>query len=102
MIEHSLKDNKLTFKVLVVPRAARSEIVGEHSGALRVRIAAPPVDGAANMELIKVLAKAFGVPRSAIAIIRGLASKLKTVQLNDDGIDRLISTMKQYEAADER
>ena len=79
MINYTDKDGKLIFKVRVVPRASRSELVGEHDGALRVRIAAPPVDGAANDELVRLLARAFGVPRSAIDITGGHAAKLKTV-----------------------
>jgi uncharacterized protein len=81
MVEYSDKDGKLTFQVQVVPRAARSEVVGEHNGALRVRVAAPPVDGAANAELIHILARALGVSRSAIEIIRGHSGKLKTVRI---------------------
>jgi uncharacterized protein (TIGR00251 family) len=79
MIDYSEKDGKLIFKVRVVPRASRSKLVGEYDGALRVRIAAPPVNGAANDELVRLLAHAFGVPRKAIDITGGRASKLKTV-----------------------
>ena len=79
MIDYTYKDGKLIFKVKVVTRASRSELVGEHDGALRVRIAAPPVDGAANDELLRLLAHAFDVPRSAIDITGGHAAKLKTV-----------------------
>lgn len=85
MIPYVEKDGMLTFKVRVVPRASRSEVVGEHGGALRVRIAAPPVDGAANEELIRTLASAFTVPRSAIEIVAGHSSKLKTVRVT--GLD---------------
>ena len=81
MINYTEKDGTLIFKVRVVPRASRSEVVGEHDGALRVRIAAPPVDGAANDELVRLLARAFGVPRSAIAITSGHAAKLKIVRV---------------------
>ncbi|HEY7783174.1 MAG TPA: DUF167 domain-containing protein [Pyrinomonadaceae bacterium] len=81
MIEHSVKDGKLTFRVQVVPRASRSEVVGEHNGALRVRIAASPVEGAANDELVRTLAKTFSVPTSAVKIVRGQTSKLKTVSV---------------------
>jgi uncharacterized protein (TIGR00251 family) len=79
MINYSEKNGSLTFAVRVVPRASVSQIVGEHDGALRVRIAAPPVDGAANAELIVVLAKAFKVPRRAVEITAGSNSKLKQV-----------------------
>ena len=79
MISFLEKDGVIKFKVRVVPRASRSEIVGEHDGSLRVRIAAPPVNGAANDELVRLLARTFSVPLSAINISAGHASKLKTV-----------------------
>lgn len=87
----------MTFKVRVVPRASRSEIVGEHDGALRVRVAAPPVDGAANDELVGVLAKAFGVPPSAIAISAGQTSKVKTVKIEGGSI----ALLRQFSAETE-
>ena len=65
----------------VVPRASRTEIIGEHAGALRVRISAPPVDGAANAELIKLLAKLFSVARSDVEIESGERSKSKVVSI---------------------
>jgi uncharacterized protein (TIGR00251 family) len=82
MINYSEKNGSLTFTVRVVPRASRSEIVGEHNGALRVRIAAPPVDGAANEELVRLLSGAFEVPRSAIEILGGHTSKSKTLRVH--------------------
>jgi uncharacterized protein len=81
MINYSEKEGALTFKVRVVPRSSVSSIVGEHDGALRVRLAAPPVDGAANDELVRLLAVAFDLPRSAIEITAGHTSKSKTVRL---------------------
>ena len=81
MIEASERDGCLTFKVQVVPRASRSEIAGEHNGALRVRIAAPPVDGAANEELVRLLARAFGVKRNAVEIVGGRASRTKQIRI---------------------
>ena len=56
MIQFTAKGDSIIFKVRVVPRASKSEIIGEHAGALKVRIASPPVDGSANEELIKLLA----------------------------------------------
>ncbi len=81
MIKHTEKDGYLAFAVRVVPRASRSEIVGEHDGALRVRIAAPPVDGAANEELVRLLALKLRVSRTAVEITAGQSSKLKTVRI---------------------
>ncbi|MCA1626253.1 MAG: DUF167 domain-containing protein, partial [Acidobacteria bacterium] len=57
MIQFSEKNGSIIFNVRVVPRASKSEIVAEHDGMLKVRIASPPVDGAANEELIKLLSK---------------------------------------------
>ena len=76
------KQGNVTFQVYVVPRASRSEIVGEYNGALRVRLAAAPVDGAANEELIAVLAKALHVSRSAVEITSGHTSKIKRVRVS--------------------
>jgi uncharacterized protein (TIGR00251 family) len=69
VIRYSQDGRTLTFAVRVAPRASRSEISGEHDGALRVRIAAPPVEGAANRELTRVIARAFKVPQSAVEIV---------------------------------
>ena len=89
MIRYSEQDGALTFAVVVVPRASRSEIVGEHGGALRVRIAAPPVDGAANGELQRLLAKILKLPQNAVEIIAGSNSKRKIVRITDADADRL-------------
>jgi uncharacterized protein len=72
------------FDVRVQPRASRSEIVGEQEGALRVRIAAPPVDGAANEALIELLAKALRVAKRDVKIVQGAASRRKVVEV--DGV----------------
>jgi uncharacterized protein (TIGR00251 family) len=77
------KDGAVIFDVRVVPRASKSEIIGEHDGALKVRIASPPVDGAANMELIRVLAKKLGVSRNDIEIISGGTSKNKRIRVTN-------------------
>lgn len=71
----------ITFAVRVVPRASQNSIEGLYDDALRVRLAAPPVDGAANAELIKTLAKAFDVPQHQIEIISGQTSKQKRVRV---------------------
>lgn len=81
LIEHSINDGCTIFSVRVVPRASRSEIVGEQGGLLRVRIAAPPVDGAANEELVRLLAKEFGVASRTISIISGHSSRVKRISV---------------------
>jgi uncharacterized protein (TIGR00251 family) len=81
VIPYTETSDGLVFKVHVVPRASRSEIVGEHNGALRIRIAAAPVEGAANEELVRLLARAFNVPRNAVEITAGQSTRLKTVRV---------------------
>lgn len=68
--------------VLAQPGASRSEVVGDHDGRLRVRLAAPPVDGRANAELIAFLARRLGLPKSSVRIARGEASRRKEVALD--------------------
>lgn len=81
MIQCSEKNGALLFTVRVVPRASQSRVVGEHDGSLRVRVAAPPVDGAANEELLRTLARVFDVPVRDVEITGGHASKLKQVRV---------------------
>jgi uncharacterized protein (TIGR00251 family) len=81
VIQFTQTNRGVTFAVRIVPRASASEIIGEHAGALRIRIAAPPVDGAANRELVRLLAKRFKVPQNAVEIVSGTGSKNKIVCL---------------------
>jgi uncharacterized protein (TIGR00251 family) len=71
--------------VRVVPRSSKNRIDGVVDGALRVRLAAPPVDGAANAELIELLAEICGVPKSRVSILSGERAKQKRLLLS--GID---------------
>ena len=94
MIRFTETARGITFAVRVAPRASRSEIAGEFDGALRIRIAAPPVDGAGNRELIRLLSKELKVAQSAIEIVSGSSSKHKTIRLTGVGaaaLDRLRS-----------
>lgn len=83
MIELLETTNAVTFSIRAIPRASRSEIVGEHDGALKVKLASPPVDGAANAELIRLFAKKFGVSKSDIEIVSGETSKNKRIKINN-------------------
>ena len=73
------------FAVHAQPRASRSEIVGLHGDALKVRLAAPPVDGAANEALVELIARSLDVPRRAVRIAAGASSRAKTVEV--EGVD---------------
>jgi uncharacterized protein (TIGR00251 family) len=68
--------------VRVVPRSGRSGLAGTRDGAVLVRLNAAPVDGAANAELIELIADALGVPKRAVSIASGLKSRGKIVRVN--------------------
>jgi uncharacterized protein len=71
----------LELSVLVQPRASRSRVVGEHDGQLKVQLAAPPVQGAANEALQELLADVLGVPRRAVRLVAGETSRRKRVHV---------------------
>ncbi|HEX2864908.1 MAG TPA: DUF167 domain-containing protein [Deinococcales bacterium] len=73
----------------VQPGAKRSELAGRHDGLVKVRLAAKPVDGAANEELVRFLAATLGVPRSAVVIASGHAARRKVIELPDAAAARL-------------
>jgi uncharacterized protein (TIGR00251 family) len=75
-------DRSLTLRLHVQPGAKRSELAGRHGDALKVRIAAPPVEGKANAELLRFLADAFGVPVRRVALLRGESSREKVVRID--------------------
>ena len=67
--------------VRVAPRASRSGLAGVRDGALLVRLHAPPVEGAANAELVNILAALLGVQRRAVTIVTGGRNRLKRVRV---------------------
>jgi uncharacterized protein len=96
MVEHTEADGAVTFRVRVAPRASKTAIAGEHDGALKVRVAAPPFEGAANEELKRFLARTFGVPARDIEIVGGHASKTKLVCVRGASADELLRLTSQY------
>jgi uncharacterized protein (TIGR00251 family) len=82
-------NGEIEFSVRVIPRSSRTEIVGEHDGAVKVRLCSPPVDGAANAELIKLFAKSLGVARSGVEIVAGETSKTKRLRITGATAEQL-------------
>ena len=89
MIRFSEQNGAIVFTVRVVPRGSKSEIVGTHDGALKIRLAAPPVEGAANEELIKTLAKYFDVNKSSVEIVSGETAKTKQIRVTGANAQKL-------------
>jgi len=66
-------------RIHIQPRASKTEIVGLYGQALKIRIAAPPVDGQANAELCRFLARQLGAPQQFVQVISGFSSRQKRV-----------------------
>jgi len=81
MLKYSETEKGITFSIRVQTRASRSEIAGEIDGALKLRLAAPPVDGEANEECIRFLSKLLGIGKGQIEIVSGLASRNKIIRI---------------------
>jgi len=82
LIKLAAKEGGVTFAVRVQPRAPKSGLAGEVDGVLKIRLAAPPVEGQANEELIRLLAELFDAPRRRIAILSGQTSRNKVVSVS--------------------
>ncbi|MHB9119059.1 MAG: DUF167 domain-containing protein [Burkholderiales bacterium] len=78
---HDDRRQVLILSLYIQPGAKRTEVAGLHGEALKIRIAAPPVDGAANDELTAFLKKTLGVPASHIRIKHGLSGRSKVVEI---------------------
>ena len=82
-------DGPVRFEVRVQTRASRNEVVGNTEGILRVRLQAPPVDGAANEALIAFMADELGVPRRLVRIVSGFGSRNKILEVDRQALPAL-------------
>jgi uncharacterized protein (TIGR00251 family) len=78
---HQTRDGAMRFEVAAKPRARESRIAGVRQGVLVVQLAAAPVDGEANAELVATLARVLGVPRRDVVIVRGQTARTKVVEV---------------------
>ena len=88
--------------VWVVPGAPRSEVVGYHGDTIKIRIAAPPVGGAANEELARFLAAQLGVPRAAVKLVSGLGGRRKRIEVAGMDLEALEATLLAGKAKGKR
>jgi uncharacterized protein (TIGR00251 family) len=82
----------IRLRVYVTPRSSSNAIVGAHNGELKIALAAPPVEGAANRALVEYLAKRLAVPRSAVRLLSGDTSRHKV--LGVDGVSAETAMLK--------
>ncbi|MBI4544493.1 MAG: DUF167 domain-containing protein [Gemmatimonadetes bacterium] len=85
MLRLEQRGHAVRFPVRAVPRSSRSELAGRQGDAVKVRLAAPAVEGSANRELVRFLAEVLGVPRSAVRIVSGERARSKVIEV--EGID---------------
>lgn len=86
----------VALNVRVMPRSGRAGIAGTRGDALLVRLSAAPVDGAANAELIRILAETFERPRSAVTITSGERARLKRVFVAGVGLEEARSRLRNH------
>jgi uncharacterized protein (TIGR00251 family) len=76
-------------RVRVLPRASRTEVAGIQGDWVRIRLAAPPVDGAANDELLRFLAERLAVPRSGVHLVSGSTRRTKVVMISRISLEQV-------------
>jgi uncharacterized protein (TIGR00251 family) len=82
MVDLRQRGEAVAFTVRVVPRASRNKIAGIHDGAVRIRLTAPPVEGAANEALISFLSGVLRVPKRDIELVSGQTARSKVVSVS--------------------
>jgi hypothetical protein len=87
-------DGTVLIRVYVQPKASRSRLVGLHDGCLKLAVAAPPVDGKANKEIVKFLAGILEVPVREVTVKSGLHSRKKLVAVNVPGVNEVRSMIE--------
>ena len=94
LIVQDTKDGAI-LTVHVQPKASTTECVGIHGDAIKIRVAAPPVDGAANDELIRFLAQTLSLPLAAVCIEPGTGGRHKRVRLRGVTAERVLASLMQ-------
>ena len=89
------KGSAVRFEVHAKPRAKKSRVLGPKGDALEVSLAAPPVDGAANEELVRTLADALGVPKRQVSLVRGEGSRQKLVEVTGLSVEEVRARLER-------
>jgi uncharacterized protein (TIGR00251 family) len=79
--------------IYVQPRASKTVIAGMHDGCVKIRLAAPPVDGAANAALIEFVAEKLGIAKSRVRIAAGMTSRRKTVEVDGVTVEQIAGAL---------
>ena len=86
MVWWTQQTNSIRLTLHIQPGAKKTEVAGEHGDALKIRLAAPPVDGKANQALMSYLAERFGVPQRQVTLKQGETSRRKVVDISGSSV----------------
>ena len=92
-----MQKERIRITVHVQPNATQNKVAGFRDGVLQVKIAAPPIKGKANQELVKFLSSLIGVSKSSLSIERGVIARKKTVAVRCLGQDRVLRLLEKYQ-----
>ena len=87
-------DGRITLTLHIQPGAKKTEFAGLHGDALKIRLAAPPVDGKANEALLKFVAETLGLAKSAVELKSGLTSRRKVLEVRGANCEAVASLAK--------
>ena len=98
-LESSVKDRdgSVELRIYCQPRASKTEIVGLYGDAIKVRLAAPPVEGQANMKLCQFLSKFFGALRQEVQILAGKGARQKRVLIKGKTVKEILDRLSIVE-----
>ncbi|MFL6468630.1 MAG: DUF167 domain-containing protein [Pyrinomonadaceae bacterium] len=94
MVNITESEGAISFTVNIVPRSSQTQIVAGHDCALKIKLKSPPVDGAANEELVRFLSKVCGVPRSNVEIVSGKTSRKKRIRISGAKTAEMITILQ--------
>ena len=90
--------NGVEINFQVLPRSSQSRIVGLHNDAVKIKLNKPPVDGQANAECCRVVAKYFGVSKTQVSVLRGTSSRQKTILIAGASTSAVIEMLESLKA----
>jgi uncharacterized protein (TIGR00251 family) len=95
MLELQRSNGDVLLPVIVQPRASRNAVAGLHSGALKLQLTAPPIEGAANDACLRFLADLLGLSRAHLSIVKGTKARHKVIRIAEMSIEEIRARLKR-------
>ena len=90
MLHLTQVENGIRLEIKVQPRSSKNQIVGEHNGALKVKLTAPPVEGEANQALLAYLASILKIPKKNVVLLKGESSRNKILEIRGVNVESFL------------